>query len=103
LPGGVLVVWPADAVSEIPSGPGSTAGKETSLEPWVRLVRGEYLTIPELHLTLDQVQRLWQLDPFTGEKVLKSLVHDSFLRKTDDGAFVRPRVGPAASDERRSA
>lgn len=34
---------------------------------WLQLIRAEYLEIPGLCLTMEQAQRLWGLDPVTGE------------------------------------
>jgi len=53
------------------------------------LVRAEYLEIPGLHLTQQQVQRLWDLDAETAAPLLRSLVETRFLRETRDNAYVR--------------
>ena len=55
----------------------------------LRRVRGEYLEMPGLNLTLRQAQRLWDLDTCTCESALRELVAAKFLRRTADGAFVR--------------
>lgn len=52
-------------------------------------VRGEYLEMPGLRLTLAQAQRLWGLDGLASQSVLKALVDARFLRRAPDGTFVR--------------
>ncbi|MGE5360331.1 MAG: hypothetical protein ACM3NQ_15050 [Bacteroidales bacterium] len=52
-------------------------------------IRGEYLEMPGLRLTMAQAQRLWGLDRPTCETLLNTLVTTRFLSKTRDGAFVR--------------
>lgn len=52
-------------------------------------VRGEYLEMPGLRLTLSQVQRLSGLDMVTSTFVLTVLEETGFLRRMPDGTFVR--------------
>ena len=52
-------------------------------------IRGEFLEMPGLRLTLPQAMRLWNLDAATCEGALGLLVHDHFLRETAHGAFLR--------------
>jgi hypothetical protein len=52
-------------------------------------VRGEYLELPGLRLTLAQAQRLWHMERDQCEQVLSILVEEAFLRQTRDGAFVK--------------
>jgi len=52
-------------------------------------VRGQYLEMPGLHLTIDQAQRLLDLDAQTVSLVLGRLVGDGFLTRARDGGFVR--------------
>jgi hypothetical protein len=52
-------------------------------------VRGEYLEMPGLNLTSDQVQRLCGIEPTMCERVLKALVEASFLRLRSDGTYAR--------------
>jgi hypothetical protein len=54
-----------------------------------RLVRGEFLEMPCLTLTLQQAMRLWQLDHALCRAVLGSLVRARFLVETRRGAFRR--------------
>jgi hypothetical protein len=66
---------------------------KTTLSDWLALVRAEYLEIPGLHLTRDQVRRLWSLDDVTCDSLLRTLVDVGFLRQTEAGAYVRADVG----------
>jgi len=66
---------------------------QTTIADWVHLIRSEYLEIPGLHLTRDQVQRLWGLDAVTCDALLEALVDVRFLRRTLAGAYVRADGG----------
>ena len=61
---------------------------EQSLEA-LRRVKGEYLEMPGLRLTIAQAQRLWGLDRAVCDALLGALVEAKFLLRTRDGAFVR--------------
>ena len=63
-------------------------------------IKGEYLEMPGLSLTLSQAARLWALDHQTCENVLRGLVQTGFLVTTTGGTFVQastqiPRYHPA--------
>lgn len=55
----------------------------------LRRVKGEYLEMPGLRLTIAQAQRLWGLDRSVCDSLLGALVDAKFLFRTRDGAFVR--------------
>lgn len=55
----------------------------------LRRVKGEYLEMPGLRLTIAQAQRLWGLDRAVCDAMLGALVEAKFLLRTRDGAFVR--------------
>jgi hypothetical protein len=55
----------------------------------LRRIRGEYIEMPGLRLTMAQAQRLWGLDRRTCELLLDNLVSSHFLSRTRDGSFVR--------------
>ena len=57
-------------------------------------VRGEYLEMPGLQLTIPQACRLWQLDRATCEAVLGHLVGTRFLRRTPDDMYARFSTTP---------
>lgn len=52
-------------------------------------IRGEYLEMPGLRLTIEQAARLWHVDDATCAAVLARLVADRFLTRTRAGAYVR--------------
>ena len=52
-------------------------------------IRGEFLEMPGLHLTLDQAVRLWHLDAATCTAALGRLVAERFLVRTRSGAYKR--------------
>jgi hypothetical protein len=55
----------------------------------VQRVRGEFLEMPGLRLTVDQARRLWRMTARECDRVLGALVAERFLARTRDGAFVR--------------
>ena len=58
-------------------------------DPLLARVRGEYLEMPGLRLTIDQARRLWGLDAAACSALLGALIDAKFLFKTRDGAFMR--------------
>lgn len=60
-------------------------------------VRGEYLEMPGLRLTVDQARRLWGLDSHACRDVLTALTDAGFLARGTDGRYAR------RTDEVRSA
>jgi len=54
----------------------------------IRRIRGEYLEMPGLSLTVPQAQRLWGLEPAFCHDLLKALVDSGFLVRTGAGAYV---------------
>jgi hypothetical protein len=63
----------------------------------VRRVRGEYLEMPGLALTLGQAQRMWNLRRGECERLLGDLVNAGFLACTPLGMFVRADSGRASA------
>lgn len=63
-------------------------------------IRGEYLEMPGMRLTLQQAQRLCGIEPTVCRRVLDTLVAERFLRESD-GKYVRVTNGEVA--RRRSA
>jgi hypothetical protein len=63
----------------------------------LRRVRGEYIEMPGLRLTIAQAQRLWGLDRAVCDALLGALVEAKFLFRTRDGAFVRADHAVGAS------
>ena len=65
--------------------------KDTSrrVQDLAQRIRGEFLEMPGLRLTVQQARRLWRLDDTVCDAVLAALVDAHFLVKTSDGTFVR--------------
>ena len=63
---------------------------------WTQIVRGEFLEIPGLRLTHDQIRRLWGLSSETCATVLETLLHQRFLQLSAEGYYVHGgrTVGP---------
>jgi DNA-binding IclR family transcriptional regulator len=56
----------------------------------VAMIVGTYREMPGLQLQVDEAVRLFGLRPSTCQVVLDALVDQGELRRTDDGAYVRP-------------
>jgi hypothetical protein len=52
-------------------------------------IRGEYLEMPGLRLSLDQAARLWALDRGACGQVLDVLVDANFLQRDAMGRYIR--------------
>ena len=61
----------------------------STVEANLHRVRGEFLEMPGLRLTVAQARRLWNLDARLCETLLVTLVETRFLVRLRDGAFVR--------------
>jgi Fic family protein len=61
----------------------------TRIRDMLDRIQGEFLELPELRLTSEQAQRLWQLDRSTCDALLHALVDVRFLSRASDGSFVR--------------
>jgi len=61
-------------------------------ESLLRLIQAEYLEMPGLQLTREQMQRLWTLETHVCEALLDALVATKFLRKTPREAYVLDRT-----------
>jgi hypothetical protein len=59
-------------------------------------IRGEFLEMPGLRLTLEQAQRLCGVAPALCKTVLDSLVDANFLCIRPDGAYARSIDGDVA-------
>jgi len=69
----------------------------------LRLIRSEYLEMPDLRLTCRQAQRLWELDEHTSAQLLDLLVEVKFLHRKDDGTYSRLTEGAVAAPPLRMA
>jgi hypothetical protein len=52
-------------------------------------VRGEFIEMPGLQLTMEQAARLWGMDMTACRQIIDALVESSFLRWTPTGRIVR--------------
>ena len=59
----------------------------------VTRIRGEYLEMPGLRLTLEQAQRLCGVERTLCKQVLDALVETKFLCVRSDGAYARLSEG----------
>ena len=55
----------------------------------IERIRGEYLEMPGLRLTLPQAQRLFGLDPAACALVFETLTRERFLTRSHDGRFAQ--------------
>ena len=58
-------------------------------------LRGEFLEMPGLRLTLRQAQRLWGIDAAKSRTLLDALVAERFLSVAKDGSYQRAGDGAA--------
>ena len=56
---------------------------------WLYRIRAEYSEIPDLDLSEQQAYRLWGLDPAMCRAVVDVLVRTGFLRRTNQGTYIR--------------
>jgi hypothetical protein len=61
----------------------------TTVRDALQRVQGEYRDMPGLKLTEAQAQRLLGIDWDTCAVILSTLVERRFLRRTDNGLYVR--------------
>jgi len=64
-----------------------------SVDDLVERVRGEYIEMPGLRLTLAQARRLWAIDEATCGQVLRRLADVNFLARSSDGKYTRLSAG----------
>lgn len=77
---------------------GPVSNTVTAPEDLLNRVRGEYLEMPGLQLTLAQAARLWGLDRRLALALLEALVETGFLVRKGDGRY--GRCGEAHGDWR---
>lgn len=59
------------------------------LDNTIDRIKSEYREMPGLHLTFDQMLRLWRLDRSTCRTLVEKLIDAQFLTTTQDGRYVR--------------
>lgn len=57
--------------------------------PLADRIRGEFIEMPGLQLTMKQAARLWGMEQTACRAVIDALVESSFLRWTPAGTVVR--------------
>ena len=57
----------------------------------LRMIQAEYREMPGLHLTREQIQRLWNLERGLCDVLVDTLLAARFLRCTPRGAYVLDR------------
>ena len=67
---------------------GVSSAESSTLNQLAPRVRAEYLEMPGLSLTLEQAQRLWNIEGRTCKALLTSLIDARFLHRTERGLFV---------------
>ena len=82
---------PVDLLTRVPKARAVKALGRTgpAVERAAQCVRTEYLEMPGLNLTRDQVRCLWGLDREFCDQVLEHLVGAGFLIRTPDDTYVR--------------
>jgi predicted kinase len=65
----------------------------TPYEQALERIRAEYREMPDMRLTLEQVQRLSGVDREVCERVLEDLVRAKFISQGRDGNYARYREG----------
>jgi hypothetical protein len=66
----------------------TVSAEQRRIELLAPRVRAEYLEMPGLCLTLEQAQRLWNVERRTCEALLESLIDARFLHRTERQLFV---------------
>ncbi len=59
----------------------------------LRRIRGEFLEMPGLRLSIDQAARLWALERALCTEVLDALLGAKFLQRDRDGRYARRSSG----------
>ena len=57
------------------------------------VIRSEFMEMPGLSLTRDQIQRLWALDAVAADLVIANLLRAGFLRLGAQGRYSRADLG----------
>jgi hypothetical protein len=68
--------------------PRAVNGQRIVSQDALRRIRGEYLEMPGLALTVAQARRFWSLDHQTCTSLLDALVAGGFLTRTAKGSYV---------------
>jgi hypothetical protein len=77
------------------------ANTRNPLDNTIDRIKSEYREMPGLHLTFDQMLRLWRLDRSTCRTLVEKLIDAQFLTTTDDGRYVRGDITRSTRRRRR--
>jgi hypothetical protein len=66
---------------------------DATTSDWLQLIRAEYLEMPGLNLTREQIQRLWGLDRVTCDALIDTLIDAGFLKRTSKDVYARADQG----------
>jgi hypothetical protein len=69
-----------------------TSDRSEPLAALLERVREHYRDMPGLRLTKPQATRLFEVAPSVGATVLRALVRENFLSRTEEGVFVRSTI-----------
>ena len=69
---------------------------EVAMQHTVERLRAEFLEMPGLRLTVDQIRRFCGLDPANCSAALNALVEERFLCAKPDGTYARLSDGDVA-------
>ena len=72
----------------------NVCAEDPDISGWVHLIQSEYFEMPGMHLTKEQVQRLWGLDPGRCKTVLDALEGSKFLKRIAGNVYVRACGSP---------
>jgi hypothetical protein len=73
------------------------------MDQLLRRIRGEFVEMPGLRLTLEQAQRLWHLDEEICRGLLGALVDLEFLIRDSEGRYGRLSDGALHTERLRAA
>ena len=65
-----------------------TSNRSEPLAALLERVREQYRDTPGLRLTKRQATRLFEVAPSVGATVLRALVRENFLSRTEEGVFL---------------
>jgi hypothetical protein len=77
------------------------ANARNPLDNTIDRIKSEYREMPGLHLTFEQMLRLWRLDRSTCRTLVEKLVDAQFLTTTHDGRYVRGDITRSTRRRRR--
>ena len=74
---------------------------DNPLDNTIDRIKSEYREMPGLHLTFEQMLRLWRLDRTICRTLVEKLIDAHFLKTTQDGRYVRGDAIGSTRPQRR--